>query len=78
MYKLGDIVRNEWASNDNPTKVGVVTKSTRRRVYVLTLDGDVNYYNNDKDLRLTVIGSLDFTEWERLSNETAATPTSAA
>lgn len=64
----GDIVRNEWASDDNPQKILLVLHVTAKRVYCLGLDDSFpHYYDNNADLRMTKIDTVDLTPWRRLA-----------
>lgn len=60
--KFGDIVVNGWAGNKNPQKVLMVVHHGRN-VKCLSTKGSEVIFRNDKNLRLTKIGSLDFSEW---------------
>ncbi len=70
--KFGDIVINEWASDDNPQKVLMVI-SHRKMVECLSVTGVSVAFHNDKHLRLTRVGSVDFSTWRTFASNLGAT-----
>ena len=64
--RFGDLVVNEWAGDKNPRKVLMVVHHGKN-VKCLTKDGAECNFNNDKDLRLTKIGRVDFGKWFEVS-----------
>lgn len=60
--RFGDLVRNEWAGNRNPTKILMVVHHGKT-VKCLSKDGKECNFSNDKNLRLTKIGRVDFGKW---------------
>ncbi len=71
---FGDVVVNEWAGNRNPQKVLMVRKMTQRHAHCVALDGSTVTFHNDKDLRLTRIGTLNLSRWRAKADETRKTP----
>lgn len=69
--KFGSIVRNEWASDDNPQKVLMVVRQTSRYIHCLSLKGEEVKCPNDKKLRLTLIGTANFSTWSILARRQA-------
>ena len=67
-YTFGDIVRNEWADEGNPQKILLFVRMGRL-VTCLALDGESVKFDNDKQLRLTKVGSLDFAAWRQIAND---------
>ena len=61
--KFGDIVKNEWASNINPHRILMFVRSTKRSICCLSIKGEEVIFYNDKELKLTKIGSLDLSKW---------------
>ena len=66
--KFGDLVRNEWAGPDNPNQILMVVHHGKM-VKCLTKKGKEVNFHNDKDLRLTKVGRMDFNEWFKISNK---------
>ena len=64
--KIGDILENESASKNNPNKRIIFLRKDSYYIYCLDREGIViRFYRNDqiKDKFLSVVGSLDLTEW---------------
>ncbi len=61
--KFGDVVKNEWASDANPQKF-LIYVSGGKMIRCLSFTGRIVNFDNDKDLRLTKMGSLDFSKWK--------------
>ncbi|MCP4322678.1 MAG: hypothetical protein GY787_12705 [Alteromonadales bacterium] len=65
--KFGDLVKNEWASDGNPTKVLMVVHHGKV-VKCLSKTGKEFTFSNDSNLRLTKIGRVDFSKWLEYSS----------
>jgi len=63
--KFGDIVKNEWASEDNPQRIGILVRSSGRMISCTDGKGHFWEFNNDKHSRLIKIGSLDMQPYDR-------------
>lgn len=64
--KLGDILENKSAGEKNPNKRIIFLREDSHSIHCLGHDGvPIRFYRNDqiRDKFLTVIGSLDLTEW---------------
>jgi len=60
---FGDIVINGWASERNPQKVLMVVH-VGKYVKCLSRSGKKVLFSNDRDLRLTPTGRIDFSLWD--------------
>ena len=61
-FKLGDMVINHCASDNNPTKVFIVTSHIGKKVSGFTRSGgSILFDGNDM---LEKIGELDFYSWD--------------
>jgi len=60
--KFGDLVVNEWAGDINPNRVLMIVNHGKM-VKCLNKKGNIVNFHNDKDLRLTKVGKMDFNKW---------------
>ena len=56
--KFGDIVENEWASKDNPRRIGIFVRHCKRDIEVTDGKGTFWHTMKDKDSKTFVIGSV--------------------
>ncbi len=66
--KFGDIVINEWAGDRNPEKVLLIINHGKM-VTCLSRKGKKVCFYNDKHLRLTKVGELEFSSWNKFIAE---------
>ena len=71
-YKVGDILLNEWASEDNPARISLIYKKAGRYVFCWYLNDSTNgrrldtcrFYANElkenKDNKYHIIGHCDY------------------
>jgi hypothetical protein len=68
--KFGDIVLNGWASKNNPNRLVLFVRYFGQgdsKVYCLSRDGKDVIFQNDNDLKLSHIFSMqDFDIWSEL------------
>lgn len=68
ILRFGDIVENGWAGEGNPYKIGIVVKSGK---VISCTDGKGHFwlFDNDKRLKLTKVGALDMTPYNKSLND---------
>ena len=67
-FKFGDILDNGWATQPNPTKVGVLIRETARWFYMTDCDGEI-WSTAQENNRMKKIGTVLAIE----ANETTTT-----
>jgi hypothetical protein len=60
--KFGDLVKNEWAGDINPNRILMIVHHGKM-VKCLNKKGHIVNFHNDKDLRLTKVGKVNFNDW---------------
>ena len=64
--KFGHLIRNEWASDDNPQKVLMVVRRTKRYLHCLSLKGEEVKFPMD-NLRAVYVGEVALGLWEEIA-----------
>ena len=65
--KFGDIVDNGYASDDNPTKYGIVIYSRgARQGGIRMTDGKGKFWTVDPHDRIKVVGRIDLTAYKKI------------
>ena len=65
--RFGDIVINEWAGDQNPQKALMIIHHGRK-VKCVSLTGQEVIFDNDKNLRLKKISSINFSVWREIAS----------
>ena len=61
---FGDIVENQWASKDNPLRIGIVIKDKGKSVVLTNSKGDV--WDSRKSPKLVIIGKLNLDVFKQI------------